>query len=69
MGDVGGSCTEWTQRVGKGTARPSPVSALSPPPRVLMVPQVPRVWLVKGALLVCPVSVVREDSLASPAHR
>lgn len=34
-----------------------------------MVPQVPRGWLVKGALLVCLVSVVREDSQAFPAHR
>lgn len=38
-------------------------------PLVLMVPQVPRGWLVKGALLVCLVSVVREDSQAFPAHR
>lgn len=38
-------------------------------PLVLMVLQVPRGWLVKGALLVCLVSVVREDSPAFPAHR
>lgn len=37
--------------------------------RVLTVLQVPRVWLVKGALLVFLDNVVREDSLAFPAHR
>jgi hypothetical protein len=36
---------------------------------VLTVLQVPRVWLVRGALLVCLDSVVREDSLACLAHR
>lgn len=50
-------------------ARPSPMSALSSSPRVLMVPQVLRGWLVKGVLLVCLVSVVREDSLVFPVHR
>lgn len=44
---------------------------LSPPSplRVPMVLQVPRVWLVRGASLVFLGSVVREDSLACPAHR
>ncbi|KAJ8788955.1 hypothetical protein J1605_022361 [Eschrichtius robustus] len=39
---------------------------------VLLVPtvlQVPRVWLVRGASLVCLGSVVSEDSPACPAHR
>lgn len=43
----------------------SPISPL----RVPMVLQVPRVWLVRGALLVFLGSVVREDSLAFLAHR
>lgn len=34
-----------------------------------MVPQVPRGWLVKGVLLVCLDSVVKEDSLAFLARR
>ena len=38
-------------------------------PRVPMVLQVPRAWLVRGASLVSPGSVVREDFLACPAHR
>lgn len=37
--------------------------------RVLMVLQVPRVWLVRGASLVFLGSVVREDSPAYLAHR
>lgn len=45
------------------------VTTLSSSPRVLMVLQVPRGWLGKGASLVCPDSVVREDSPAFPAHR
>lgn len=37
--------------------------------RVPMVLQVPKVWLVKGALLVFLGNVVREDSPACLAHR
>lgn len=38
-------------------------------PLVPMVLQGPRVWLVREASLVCPDSVVREDSQACLAHR
>lgn len=44
-------------------------SSLTFPLRVLTALQVPRVWLVRGASLVCPDSVVREGSPACPGHR
>lgn len=53
----------------KARARAILASVLSSSPRVLMVLQVLRGWQVKGALLVYLDSVVREDSLAFPAHR
>lgn len=37
--------------------------------RVPTVLRVPRVWLVRGASLVCLGNVVREDSPACPAHQ
>lgn len=69
MGDAGREPRRTDSTGEKRHGQASPESALSSSPRVLMVPQVPRGWLVKGALLVCLVSVVREDSQAFLAHR
>lgn len=73
MGCCGNCGKGATQNAHSGWKESGPgqasVSVLSPSPRVPTVLQVPRGWLVKGALLVCLDSVVREDSLAFLAHR
>lgn len=73
MGCCGNCGKGATQNPHSGWEGPGPgqasVSVLSSSSRVLTVLQVPRGWLVKGALLVFLDSVVREDSLAFPAHR
>lgn len=70
MGDVRRELHRRDVTGGKSHIQAKPLCQLfSSPPRVLMVPQVPRDWLVKGVLLVCLDSVVKEDSLAFLARR
>lgn len=60
----------WEGRKNHGQVEPlHQFSFPTSPLRVLTVLQVPKVWLDRGASLVCLDSVVREDSLACLAHR